>query len=153
MDVCPKIEVNPMSRVCAETSKSDGQRHEQATSVTIRLRQRSLIICCNRLFKMKIHYVDHMCIYSRSHNSRLQTHGLLSRALRASSKLYVDFSMCVCVCLSGIIWGLCCQNQVSQAGMSNYIPPFTVGCNYLSLPEIPASGNKVHICNDSFSDV
>ena len=38
------------------------------------------------------------------------------------------------------IWGLCCQKQVSQAGISNYIPQFTVGCNYLSLPEILASG-------------
>ena len=35
--------------------------------------------------------------------------------------------------------------QVSQAGISNYIPHKTAGCNYLSLPEIPASGNKVHI--------
>ena len=43
------------------------------------------------------------------------------------------------------IWGLCCQKQVSQAGISNYIPQFTVGCNYLSLPEIPASGNKALI--------
>ena len=41
------------------------------------------------------------------------------------------------------IWGHCCHKQVSQAGISNYIPQFTVGCNYLSLPEIPASGNKV----------
>ena len=39
-----------------------------------------------------------------------------------------------------------CQKQVSQAGISNYTPQFTVGCNYLSLPEIPASGNEVHIC-------
>ena len=31
------------------------------------------------------------------------------------------------------MWGLCCQKQVSQAGISNYIPQFTVGCNYLSL--------------------
>ena len=43
------------------------------------------------------------------------------------------------------IWGLCCQKQVSQAEISNYIPQFTVGCSYLSLPEIPASGSKVHI--------
>ena len=41
------------------------------------------------------------------------------------------------------IWRLCCQKQVSQAGISNYIPHKTVGCNYLSLPVIPASGNKV----------
>ena len=43
------------------------------------------------------------------------------------------------------IWGLCCQKQVSQTGIINYIPQFTVGCNYLSLPEIPVSGNKVLI--------
>ena len=35
-----------------------------------------------------------------------------------------------------MIWGLCCQKQASQAGISNYIPQFTVGCNYLSLSEI-----------------
>ena len=44
-----------------------------------------------------------------------------------------------------IIWGLCCQKQVSQAGISNYTSQFTVRCNYLSLPGIPASGHKVHI--------
>ena len=44
-----------------------------------------------------------------------------------------------------IIWKLCYQNQVSQAEISNYIPPFTVGCNYLPLPEIPASENNVLI--------
>ena len=47
---------------------------------------------------------------------------------------------------SVMIWGFCCQKQVSQAGISNYISKFTVGCNYFSLPEIPASGNKVYIC-------
>ena len=35
-----------------------------------------------------------------------------------------------------IIWGLCCHKQVSQAGISNYIPQKTVGCNYLFLPEM-----------------
>ena len=40
-------------------------------------------------------------------------------------------------------WELCRQKQVSQVGISNYIPQFTVGCNYLSLPEIPASGDQV----------
>ena len=50
-----------------------------------------------------------------------------------------------CLETAEYIWGLCCQKQVSQAGISNYIPQFTVKCNYLSLPEIPASGNKVFI--------
>ena len=49
----------------------------------------------------------------------------------------------------GHICRLCCQKQVSQAGIGNYIPQFTVGCNYVSLPEIPVSGNKVHICYHS----
>ena len=43
------------------------------------------------------------------------------------------------------IWGLWCQKQVSQAGISNCIPQNTVGCNYLSLPVIPASGTYVLI--------
>ena len=36
--------------------------------------------------------------------------------------------------LCPMIRGLCCQKQVSQAGISNYIPQFTVGCNYLHAP-------------------
>ena len=43
------------------------------------------------------------------------------------------------------IWGLCPQKQVSQAGISNCIPQYSVACNYLSMPEIPASGGKVLI--------
>ena len=50
-----------------------------------------------------------------------------------------------------LISGLCCQKQVSQAGISNYIPQFTVGCNYLSLPEITVSGNKVLIYSNVMS--
>ena len=44
-------------------------------------------------------------------------------------------------------WGLCYQKQVSQAGISNHIPQFTVGCKNLSLHEIPPSGNKVINCS------
>ena len=40
-------------------------------------------------------------------------------------------------------WGLWCQKQVSQAEISNCIPQYSVGCNYLSMPEIPTSGTKV----------
>ena len=47
-------------------------------------------------------------------------------------------------------WGLCCQKQVSQAGISNYIPQFTVGCSYLSQPEIPVSCNKVLISHVAY---
>ena len=52
----------------------------------------------------------------------------------------------MCVSTVRLIWGLCCQEQVSQAWISNYIRQQTEWCNYLSLPEIPASGNKVPIC-------
>ena len=48
------------------------------------------------------------------------------------------------------IWGLWRQKQVSQAGISNCIPQSTVGCNYLSLPEIPASGTKVLIYEEQY---
>ena len=37
------------------------------------------------------------------------------------------------------IWWLWRKKQVSQAGISNSIPQNTMGCNYLSLPEITAS--------------
>ena len=43
------------------------------------------------------------------------------------------------------IWGLGCQKHVSQAGISNCIPHYRVGCNYLSIPEVPAVGAKVLI--------
>ena len=45
--------------------------------------------------------------------------------------------------LEGDIWGL--MRQVSQVDINNYIPQFIVGCNYLSLPEMPASGTNVLI--------
>ena len=43
------------------------------------------------------------------------------------------------------IWGIWWQKQVSQAGISNRIPQNTVGCNYLSMPEVPAFDTKVLI--------
>ena len=42
-----------------------------------------------------------------------------------------------------VIWGLWCQKQVSRAKISNCIPQYSVGCAYLSMHEIPASGTKV----------
>ena len=47
---------------------------------------------------------------------------------------------------SVVIWGFCCQEQVSQASINNCIPQNTVGCTYLFLPEIAATGDKVLIC-------
>ena len=42
---------------------------------------------------------------------------------------------------------------IPRVGISNYIPQYSVECNYLSLPDIPASGSKVLIWwyNVSFS--
>ena len=37
--------------------------------------------------------------------------------------------------------------RVFQAGISNCTPQYSVGCNYLSTPEIPASSTKVHNCD------
>ena len=37
------------------------------------------------------------------------------------------------------------HKKASQARISNCIPQNTVGCNYLSMPEIPGSGSKVLI--------
>ena len=36
-------------------------------------------------------------------------------------------------------WRLWCRKQVSSAGISNYIPHFTVRCRYLILPKIPVN--------------
>ena len=44
------------------------------------------------------------------------------------------------------IRGLGCQKQFYQARISNHIPQYSIGCNYLTLPEIPASGTKVLVC-------
>ena len=41
------------------------------------------------------------------------------------------------------ILGCWCQKQVSRTGITNCIPLFFVGCNYLFMSEIPASGTKV----------
>ena len=43
------------------------------------------------------------------------------------------------------VWRLWYQKQVSQAWISNCIPQNAVGCNYLSLSEILASGATVDI--------
>ena len=45
--------------------------------------------------------------------------------------------------LIGHIWGLWCLKQISQAWINNCIPQNTVRCNYLPLPEVPASGTQV----------
>ena len=47
------------------------------------------------------------------------------------------YGLCICV------WGLVCQKQVYRAWISNYNPQNTVGCNYLAMPYIPASGTQV----------
>ena len=55
--------------------------------------------------------------------------------------------------LTIIIWRLQCQKQVSQTGISNCIPLYSVGCNYLSMPVIPASGTKIILFRWYFESV
>ena len=50
----------------------------------------------------------------------------------------VIFSECICE----VIWRFWRQKQ-SLAGISTCIPPYPVGCKYLSLPGIPAIGAKI----------
>ena len=57
---------------------------------------------------------------------------------------------CLIKALVSYIWGLCCQKQIYQTGISNYISQSTMRCNYLYLPDISASGNKVLICHHLF---
>ena len=56
--------------------------------------------------------------------------------------------------LISLIWWLWRQKQVSQAGRDYGITHYSVGCNYLSLPEIPATGAKAlmndHTCPSVF---
>ena len=49
------------------------------------------------------------------------------------------------------IWGLWCRKQLSQAGINNCIPQYSVGCSYLSLPETLASGTKVLIYTTTYT--
>ena len=77
--------------------------------------------------------------------------GILIPSIRLHEMIYVSphdiYKCCLSMWMSPspVIWGHWCEKQVSQAGLSNCIPQNTVGCNYLSLPEIPASGTQVLI--------
>ena len=46
-------------------------------------------------------------------------------------------------CMKSIKLGLWYQKLVTQAWISNCTPQYSVGCNYLSMPNIPASSAKV----------
>ena len=75
-----------------------------------------------------------------------ENHWIFSRVI-AESLFMVSYSL---VRFLQAILELCCQKNVPQAGISNYIPQFTVGSNYLSLPKKPASGSKVLIYTSFF---
>ena len=38
-----------------------------------------------------------------------------------------------------------CQNRLSVVWICNYTPHLSVGCNYLSMQQIPGSGARFHI--------
>ena len=50
-------------------------------------------------------------------------------------------------CTDPSLWTPVCQKQVSRVWISNYIPQYTVGCNYLAMPLIPAYGTEDLIYN------
>ena len=76
-------------------------------------------------------------------------HCLINYYIYATSNIYLyitcDARIWIDICLYMTVWGLWCQKPIFQAGISNCIPQYSVECNYLSLPEIPASGTKVLI--------
>ena len=88
------------------------------------------------------HYVT-LNLHSNSHNTLDPIFYFYHK--REYSYHYINGIKCAMISSRVHIWGLCCQKQVSQARISKYTRQFTVRCNYLSLPEIPASGNKVLI--------
>ena len=77
--------------------------------------------------------------------------------------LYIDWTILEQVCLQYTkqrvlqdllhTWWLCRLKQVSQAEISYCIPRKTVGCNYSSLPEIPASGDKIPFVTKAMDEV
>ena len=90
--------------------------------------------------------IERKTIYSDrwSHIGRYQTYSCVLGLVQYKDAIspVQEFPL---LSLDDLIWGLRCEKQVYQAGISNYITLFTVVCNYLSLPETPASGKKVHI--------
>ena len=99
-----------------------------------------------------VRYISHLtyfqseklCIFSLSHNmpwNRITSFALLFCLVSHAYMIWNHWN-----CLSKRfdnfnIWDLWCQNQVFQEG----IPQYSVGCNCVFLPEIPASGVKVII--------
>ena len=93
---------------------------------------------------------------------KMHNHKLFFRCFRMCSQfVMVWYCLCITVLANAyyiitlyarvahqhMIWGLCCQKQVSQAGISNCIPQDNVGCNFLSLTELLASGANAIMCN------
>ena len=77
---------------------------------------------------LRLKHVLYSSVYGPEHNTLYNRFNLIYH----SNRLYITS-------------GLWCQKQVSQARISHCIPQHTVGCNYLFLPNIPASDTKVLI--------
>ena len=79
-------------------------------------------------------------------NTNLYPFGMFRSIMRFNA-VYANpcnSNTCIVGCMRTLV--LWYQKQVSQAGKSNCIPQKTEGCNYLFLPEMPASGTLVLIC-------
>ena len=77
------------------------------------------------------HYVT-LNLHSNSHNTLHPIFKNLYHKMEYSYH-YINGIKCAMISSRVHIWGLCCQTQVSQAGINKYTPQFT------------ASGNKVLI--------
>ena len=63
--------------------------------------------------------------------------------MRRNKSPYFKSSLQCCSNFKLLYRGCWNQKQVSQARISNCFPQYSMGCNYLPMAEIPASGNKV----------
>ena len=83
----------------------------------------------------------------KTHCSSLKHRGRLAY-INADKQAYIYIHVYIYKYLScwGLhVWRLWCPKQVSRVGRSNCNRQCSVGCNYLSLPEIPVSGTEAHV--------
>ena len=68
------------------------------------------------------------------------------RVIHLRSYILISLTHCPVFALLIVYEEFGVQKQVCRACISNCIPQYSVGCNYLSMPYIHASGSKVLIC-------
>ena len=125
--------------VTAETEldvKSEHWNHKVVYTQSLQ----ALFYKCNQGANLNLFFFSSKCTTTIVRFRRDSSHSTILHDF-VSKKTITDykFPFIYLIC----IWGLWRQKQLSEAGLSNCIPQSTLGYNYLSLPEIPASGAKV----------